>query len=795
MEYKIFDYSELKRLFLDPKNEYRNIPFCLLDGDITDTDNINKQLSALRNEGFGGVALQPDKNTIPSFGSNEYYSAIAEVIKCAQQHEMRVVLCDDSDRISGSFGGLLKKEAPEALSKILKIYEYTCDANEPVHRKLKQDGTTLSVVAMEVDTHEIIDLRDRSTGTYVDWNPPHGNWNILQFVCTDDPDSEHVNYLNYDASQKYVTLSHKRLTDKFPEFLDETVFMTFFRNIHYTTENRRMWDESFNRVFIELFDFDPAPFYPAMFYDIGEKTEKMRAMFMDCRAYMLEHGFFKAMADFSKAHGLRSAGYSAELKTISAPWLFGDGMFSQIHSGAAGVEMSHAYAYGINGLKLASSAAYNYDKSLVVCDIFGDYAKLDNDIIYREAMNVFARGVNCLLPRTYKFSSSSHIPHSVNEGKTDYRKELKSFNEFSARAQTLLRGGRHICDIALLYPIYSLESKTALFEFNTQSNGFEYPMPPSNADFMNIINTVMNYTCHDLTVLHPLTLHKRCYVEDGELLLSNDGNYEKYKLLILPASSMMSVKNLRTIKKLFDSGGKIIATGELPTIAFEYGEDAVSESLGESRSGEYPEQGSSLNPGHPLTPDMELEEHIRHIFGVTRDEINPFKPYYLNENEAGGKAYFIPASQTAADGTEMPDPQLFQRILDSLDIPFDVIGTDFPKVVNSGILNVSLPIFKAMNVHRGIKSGGMFNYIHRKNAGCDIFYFANSTNSDFNGSISLRGKLIPEEWNPHTGEINTPDYEYKIIKGETYTSIKSSINSAESMFYICRNYKQINNIT
>jgi len=77
-------------------------------------------------------------------------------------------------------------------------------------------------------------------------------------------------------------------------------------------------------------------------------------------------------------------------------------------------------------------------------------------------------------------------------------------------------------------------------------------------------------------MLHPLTLHKRCYVEDGELLLSNDGNYEKYKLLILPASSMMSVKNLRTIKKLFDSGGKIIATGELPTIAFEYGEDAVS---------------------------------------------------------------------------------------------------------------------------------------------------------------------------------------------------------------------------
>nr|MBQ4319439.1 hypothetical protein [Clostridia bacterium] len=221
----------------------------------------------------------------------------------------------------------------------------------------------------------------------------------------------------------------------------------------------------------------------------------------------------------------------------------------------------------------------------------------------------------------------------------------------------------------------------------------------------------------------------------------------------------------------------------------------VSESLGESRSGEYPEEGSAHNPGHPLTPDMELEEHIRHIFGVTKDEINPFKPYYFNENDAGGKAYFIPESQTAADGTEMPDSQLFQRILDNLGISFDVTVTDFPKVVNSGILNVNLPIFKAMQVHRGIKSGGMFNYIHRKNAGCDIYYFANSTNTDFNGTISLRGKLIPEEWDPHTGSINTPEYEYKTVNNETYTCIGSSIKHAASIFYVCRNYKQLENIT
>ncbi|MBQ3215307.1 MAG: hypothetical protein IJB11_04225, partial [Oscillospiraceae bacterium] len=297
--------------------------------------------------------------------------------------------------------------------------------------------------------------------------------------------------------------------------------MTFFRNIHYACENRRMWDESFNKVFIELFDFDPAPFYPALYFDIGRKTEEMRAMFMSCRTFMLEHGFFKAIADFTKAHGLASVGYVAAAKTIGAPWLFGDGMNYQRLSGAVGTELAHAYTYGMNGLKLASSAAYNYDKEQVICDIFGDYAPLGKDTVIRESMNAYARGVNTLMPRIFKLSGNG-FNDSVSD---EMKKALPEFNEFAARAQTLLRGGRHICDVAVLYPIFSLQCQTSLFESPSLSS-FEYPTTPANADFMNIINMLMNYCFRDVTVLHPITLNKRCYIEDGILYLCNDNNHE-----------------------------------------------------------------------------------------------------------------------------------------------------------------------------------------------------------------------------------------------------------------------------
>ena len=68
--------------------------------------------------------------------------------------------------------------------------------------------------------------------------------------------------------------------------------------------------------------------------------------------------------------------------------------------------------------------------------------------MYNSAMTALARGANLLMPRNYNLEE----PIS----------QLTAFNEYISRAQVLLRGGRHVCDIAVLYPLHSLASQTNL---------------------------------------------------------------------------------------------------------------------------------------------------------------------------------------------------------------------------------------------------------------------------------------------------------------------------------------------
>ena len=116
--------------------------------------------------------------------------------------------------------------------------------------------------------------------------------------------------MSYDASMDYVSLTYKRFADRYADYIGDVVKMTFYDDLQYNVPNRRMWDYSFNEVFEEKYGFDPAPYYPALWEYIGRGHRHYKALFMDCRAQMFASGFFKAVGDYTKRHGLLSMGHS-----------------------------------------------------------------------------------------------------------------------------------------------------------------------------------------------------------------------------------------------------------------------------------------------------------------------------------------------------------------------------------------------------------------------------------------------------------------------------------------------------
>ena len=62
-----------------------------------------------------------------------------------------------------------------------------------------------------------------------------------------------------------------------------------------------------------------------------------------------------------------------------------------------------------------------------------------------------------------------------------FSEDLPQFNTYMARLNTMLQDGRHVADIAMLYPIDYLES---CFVFNGQENN------PGDADYMRVGETL-----------------------------------------------------------------------------------------------------------------------------------------------------------------------------------------------------------------------------------------------------------------------------------------------------------------
>ena len=81
---------------------------------------------------------------------------------------------------------------------------------------------------------------------------------------------------------------------------------------------------------------------------------------------------------------------------------------------------------------------------------------------------------------------------------------------------------------------------------------------------------------------------------------------------------------------------------------------------------------------------------------------------------------------------------------------------------------------------------GMVQYIHKVKNGVDVYYFANSSNSDAKFTATLRGsfKWI-DLWNPRTGETTRVDQTDVVSASEDgTTTVTLDLPSIESVFVV-----------
>ena len=776
-------YSRAKAAFHQVKTKHRLFLFYDLPTFPMERWAVEHYVSRCAGNGIGCIIPCLPKDLAPSPEVLEHLRDLYEVlIGAAGQRNMKIGFHLEPV-VEQSF---YMSEASAAIShtrtRALTRREYFCDPGEKLYLQLHPGGTHMSVMAYDDEHTDMIDLRPYIKDDVVSYTVPEGNWTVEEYICTDEPQyGENPNYtcniLSYDHSMAFLTALFDYMGNIFNSALDSTITEFFVSDICFHGPNRRDWDESFNRAFEDRFGYDPAPYYPALFHFIGEKDPHIKAHLMACRAEMLRSGYLAALKAFSNRHDIHLITAMAEPKLPACSWLNGDALADSVHSPCAVQEK--AYLYGTNSTHLAASAADNYGSKYISCELFRDYNRLTTNIVYKDAMNAFGHGANLLMAHwgTQPITGEAHRRRSDRFRMNVLGTEGKyTFPAFVSRVQALLRGGSRVNDIAMLYPIYALHDKVFLYNVPNPDGKFEYPDLPFSCNYMTVLNTVSTYAGQDITILHPEMVNSICSTRGGNLYLKNPFQTQKFRILILPGADMVSLKNIRMVKRFYDEGGKVIATGTLPKFAFEYHVDE-----------DIPDPDDFMGLNEYGTPnDREVREIIHHIFGDEALDKSIIRECFYNSNENGGEAYYITPHRTAADGTSLTDCVTLNNVLQSFRVPLDMYMPEMPRFECIGGFNTHLSDFIRLGLDNFVPGGGMISRIHKQRGDLDIYFFANTTNVNYDDTVYLRGIHFLDHWDPHTGRTRRLVSHHVCYKGEIYTRTRLHIPAERAAFLISR---------
>jgi hypothetical protein len=663
--------------------------------------------------------------------SEEYFRIYKLAIEEGLKYNFPVsTLYDEWTYPSGIVGGQFYSKYPEDVAKSIEIVEKNITG--PVTAELEiPAGIYVGAVMMNMDTYQRIDVSKSLSGNnIIRCKIPKGNWKLMGFFLNSEfrPASQKggfVDYLSREAVTKYIALNFDPYYAHLKEYFGTVIKRTIYDEPAMHLSDGRMWTPGYNAEFEKKFNYSPMTLYPALWYDIGPETAAARNALHSFRADLFAENYLGQMADWCESHGIKLSGHLDQEETRNPTGVNGDLMKAFKHQHIPAMDDIYFAGRSNVAYKIVASSCYNWDKPEFFVETYAAYRTLTPEISMRVALDQLAMGVNMQLSVT---------------GKTP------EMDMWLGRSCYLLRGGRHVADIAVIYPIASLHSAYSFSGPPKSSRtgsapdmyyAYEGGIVPPEIDYMNLGETLFRSLRIDYTYLHPDIIVDRCSVDNNRLVLNNKVNFEEFRVVFLPGGDTFSAEAAKKLMEFYRKGGTIIATSKLPARSSEFNRDkelqaAVTEIFG-------------ISSGNPLTTEITI---------VPDD----FTSYFKNSNSNGGRGYFVPQPY------------------------YNIISSILKEVITVKDVDIQLP--PMVPVKMGISYDGALTYIHKVKDGRDIYFFSNSSNDSVNASVRLRGDKNLEIWNPHTGETEKAELTKAEVNGEAITTIKLFLKPVSSLFFV-----------
>ncbi len=676
--------------------------------------------------------------------SREFLDVYKATVEEAKKSGMQVIMYDDYAFPTGTVAGQFYQQFPQLMASRLDKVE-TDRKGKGTMMITFPEGTVLGAVLMNQGDKSLKDVSDQVQGKMLSIPVAEGDWKLMGFYLNHEEvlkirNPGIINYIDKESVEKFLTISYDKFYDAVGEYFGTVIPMSFYDEPSLHWLDGRMWSAELNAKFTEKYGESPIKYYPALWYDIGEKTASARNALHGIRTEMYSEAFIKQINEWCSKHNLKLSGHMDQEEIPNPVMSNGDLMKIFEYQDIPAADDIFFWGRSNTGYKIVTSASYNYDKPVTWAETYAAYGVINKDTAYRVAMDQYAMGINMQTP----FPSGIEEKMSLDE--------IQEFNKYIGRMSYMLQGGRHVSDVAVLYPIASAMA------YNVFDEGWEYAYlggkMPKEFDYMSVGEYLFRMLRVDYTYLHPEVFDGKCNIEKDEIHLTNTVNEENYKLIILPGGSTIKASNAEKLLAYYNQGGKIIATSMLPYYSAEFGKDE------------------------------DVRNAMMKIFGIDKEALLNNKylmkgRYLQNSNQQGGIACFLPG----------PEPVLLNEAVNLClpvrDVTFMELepGNPYEKVrsIKNKIGEVNFIFFNndsIKNYH------GALTYTHKVKEGHDVYFVSNSTQDTINTKVLLRGKKELSIWDPQTGKSRKIESRQMVRNGLDMTEFKLELSGPQALFFV-----------
>ena len=551
----------------------------------------------------------------------------------------------------------------------------------------------------QIDGKSLIVLTDRMENRSLKWEVPEGEWRLMAFWLKFTGQGAAVDHFDHQAMTRYCEHVGGRYESVVGDEFGETVDSFFCDSFEVSlVPDGIYWSTGLLEEFKRRNGYDLVPFLPAIWWEAGEITPKIR---YDVNKFLHEIGleaFYEPFLTWCEEHGIkgRIQTYGFTTDNIEAA---GRTHIPEMEITAGEKDAVPWFDTRIGPKKYVASGAHLYGRNIVTTEAYTylhwqpfrstlEELKIASDVYFRSGCNkIYHHGYVFHPERDISVAPSSDSAMRIDPTNVwwDYYPHL---SEYLARCCHLLRQGRFTADVAIYSPLANQWTQDVL-NARRWTRDFDW----------GALGKLLISNGYDFDLLNDDVLQNYASVEDGSIRVRD----LEYRVLILPNLEAVPLETLRFVERYVREGGVAIALERVP-----------EESVGYLKWRE---------------KDQKVREIVESLFtepmgrnGVGRKEFGKGRTYHIKK--------VIDRSNVLDWRSSALDP--FQKVLRTHIQPD--FGIDF--------------------AHEGIRENKGLAFVHRVIGDSDLYFVTNIQDrpSEIPVTFRVEGK-VPSKWNPYDGSI------------------------------------------